>query len=103
MGDCNKRDCSGWNEKYDHNCWHMDPSTYDHCFEPLKEKTASGSKVPCSVGLSAPAQAIEALEKLAEYWENTGADSEASSNREYINVIKGQVICRKLVEKEKGI
>lgn len=48
MGDCNKRDCSGWNEKYDHNCWHMDLSTYDHCFEPLIEKTASGSKVPCS-------------------------------------------------------
>lgn len=51
MGDCNKRDCSGWNEDYEHNCWHMDPSTYGHCFKPLKEKKDSGSKVPCSAGL----------------------------------------------------
>ena len=58
MRDCNDRKCSGWNEDYEHNCWHMDPSTYNHCFKPLKEKTEPVAEVPCSAGLYGAVQWI---------------------------------------------
>ena len=69
---------------------------------PLMEKTAPVAEVPCSVGLSAPDQAMEALGRLADYWDEMKMHGEAMSNREYIKVIKGQVICHKLVEEIRG-
>lgn len=49
-------------------------------------------------GLAIVDQAIEALERLAEYHDKTNKVYDAESNREYIKVIKGQQISHRLVE-----
>ena len=102
MADCGVKTCSGWSEEYENNCWHMDTKTYDHCFKPLISKTKSGAQVPCNGVLSDAEQAINALEKLAEHHEAINKLSSARSNREYIKVIKGQLICHKLVDEALG-
>ena len=101
MDKCDRKECKVYSEVEDNNC--LNVFKVEDCEERLRlmEKEAHLS-VSSSAGLEGPDQAIEALGKLADYWDSVGAYGEAYSNREYIKVIKGQVICRKLVEKEKA-
>ena len=63
---------------------------------------ASGNKSKLIGVLSAAEQAVNALEKLADHHEATNKLDDARSNREYVKVIKGQMITHRLVEKELG-
>jgi len=67
-----------------------------------EKESTKGKCIPEPVALrgvlSAADQAINALEKLADHHEAIGKRREAMSNRQYISVIKGQMICHKLAE-----
>lgn len=62
----------------------------------------SVSAVASNDGLSDAEQAINALEKLAKHHDTINKFDDARSNREYIKVIKGQLICHKLVDEALG-
>jgi len=102
MAGCRDEKCTAWGTEHNNNCWHMDPKSYNRCFKPVEAETESGAQVPCSGVLSDAEQAINALEKLAAHHDAINKLDDARSNREYIKVIKGQLICHKLVDEALG-
>jgi hypothetical protein len=76
--------------------------TIDCLGKTFNYEDANGNKSKLIAVLSAMEQAVDALEKLADCHDAADKPLEAHSNSEYIKVLKGQLICHKLVEEQQG-
>ena len=79
---CFNKDCVARNEQHKDNCIYHDMTRTCRLFKPLITNKAPVAEVPCSVGL-------EGLLELAENWEQSAKDREASYKKDGNHFYKG--------------
>ena len=82
MDICVNKECDRHNTKLDGNCEIHNGTKMCRFFKPLKAQAEPVAEVPCSVGL-------EGLLELAENWEQSAKDREASYKKDGNHFYKG--------------